>query len=73
MKQQLDFIITSNEALNENSYLLKVSPVNGETLQELNPGQFVQVLVQDSSAIFLRRPISINYIDKKRNEIFWLH
>ena len=71
MKQQLDFIITSNEALNENSYLLKVSPVNGETLQALNPGQFVQVLVQDSSAIFLRRPISINYIDKKSNEI-WL-
>ena len=71
MKQQLDFIITSNEALNEHSYLLKVSPVNGETLQELNPGQFVQVLVQDSSAIFFRRPISINYIDKKSNEI-WL-
>ena len=71
MKQQLDFIITSNEALNEHTFLLKVMPVNGEPLQEFDPGQFVQVLVQDSSAIFLRRPISINYYDKESNEM-WL-
>ena len=71
MKQQLDFKITSNEALNEQTFLLKVSPLNGELLQEVDPGQFVQVLVQDSSAIFLRRPISINYLDKESNEM-WL-
>lgn len=71
MKQQLDFKITSNEALNEHTFLMKVSPLNGELLQEVDPGQFVQVLVQDSSAIFLRRPISINYMDKLSNEM-WL-
>lgn len=71
MKQQLDFIITSNEALNEQTSLLKVSPVNGEPLQKLYPGQFVQILIKDTSALFLRRPISINYIDEDRNEI-WL-
>ncbi len=71
MKQKLDFIITSNEALNEKTFLLKVSPVNGETLQEVYPGQFVQILIADSSALFLRRPISINYIDKETNEM-WL-
>lgn len=71
MKQQLDFIITSNEALNEQTFLLKVSPMNGEPLKELYPGQFVQVLIHDSSAIFLRRPISINYVDKEANEM-WL-
>ena len=71
MKQKLDFAITSNEALNQQTFLLKVSPLNGELLQEFDPGQFVQLLVQDSSAIFLRRPISINYIDKENNEM-WL-
>ena len=70
-KQQLDFIITSNEALNEQTFLLKVSPKNGEPIQEVYPGQFVQILIHDSSALFLRRPISINYIDKEANEI-WL-
>ena len=70
-KQKLDFIITSNEALNEQTFLLKVSPLNGELIQEVEPGQFVQVLIQDSSALFLRRPISINYIDKETNEM-WL-
>lgn len=71
MKQKLDFIITSNEALNEKTFLLKVSPINGETLQEVYPGQFVQILIADSSALFLRRPISINYTDKETNEM-WL-
>lgn len=71
MKQKLDFIITSNEALNEKTFLLKVAPVNGETLQDVYPGQFVQILIADSAALFLRRPISINYIDKETNEM-WL-
>lgn len=71
MKQQLDFTITSNEALNEHTYLLKVVPVNGEPLQDAFPGQFVQVLVYDSSALFLRRPISINNVDEATNEL-WL-
>lgn len=71
MKQQLDFTITSNEALNEHTYLMKISPVNGKPLQEAHPGQFVQVLVHDSSDMFLRRPFSINYIDKATNEM-WL-
>ncbi len=71
MKQQLDFKITSNEPLNEQTFLLKVSPLNGEPLQEVDPGQFVQVLLYDSSALFLRRPFSINYIDKETNEM-WL-
>lgn len=71
MKQQLDFLISSNEALNEHTFLLKVSPVNGELLPKLDPGQFVQVLIRDSSALFLRRPISINNFDKESNEM-WL-
>lgn len=71
MKQKLDFIITSNEALNGNTYLLKVTPKNGKLMQDLHPGQFAQLLVNNSAIAFLRRPISINYFDKENNEI-WL-
>lgn len=67
----LDFIVQSNEILNVRNNLIKVSPVNNEILPEMYPGQFVQILVENSPNVFLRRPISINYIDKKKNEI-WL-
>lgn len=71
MKQKLDFIINSNDALNKQIFLLKVSPKNGAPLPDMYPGQFVHLLVHDSSSIFLRRPLSINYFDKEKNEI-WL-
>lgn len=67
----LDFIVQSNEILNVRNNLIKVSPVNNEILPEMYPGQFVQILVENSPNVFLRRPISINYIDNKKNEI-WL-
>jgi dihydroorotate dehydrogenase electron transfer subunit len=35
------------------------------------PGQFIEVRVDGSSTTFLRRPISINFIDRKQNEL-WL-
>jgi dihydroorotate dehydrogenase electron transfer subunit len=35
------------------------------------PGQFVQVKAGDSEKTFLRRPFSINYVDKEANEL-WL-
>lgn len=35
------------------------------------PGQFVEVRVDGSPATFLRRPISINYVDEAQNEL-WL-
>ena len=35
------------------------------------PGQFVEVRVDGSPSTFLRRPISINFVDKERNEL-WL-
>lgn len=67
----LDFLVQSNEILNDRNNLIKVSPANNETLPEMFPGQFVQILVDNSPEVFLRRPISINYFDKKKNEI-WL-
>ena len=35
------------------------------------PGQFVEVHVENSPTTFLRRPISVNYVDKSKNEL-WL-
>jgi dihydroorotate dehydrogenase electron transfer subunit len=38
-----------------------------ELLPQILPGQFVQVLVKDSSSTFLRRPFSIHTIDQAMN------
>lgn len=40
-------------------------------LPDMLPGQFVEVLVNGSPETFLRRPISINFVDSKSNEL-WL-
>jgi dihydroorotate dehydrogenase electron transfer subunit len=37
----------------------------------MSPGQFVEVRVDNSPTTFLRRPISINFVDKQNNEL-WL-
>ncbi len=71
MKKVLDFIIRSNEKLNEQNHLLKVYPANSEKLQEMFPGQFMQIYVDNSPSVFLRRPISINFVDYATNEV-WL-
>lgn len=69
--QVLDFTVRSNEALNDHNHLIKVAPARNEILPEMHPGQFVQILVDNSPHVFLRRPISINFVDKEKNEI-WL-
>ena len=40
-------------------------------LPPMRPGQFVEVRVDGSASTFLRRPISINYVDYEENEL-WL-
>lgn len=69
--QILDFIVSSNEALNERNHLIKVTPSSNAPLPVMYPGQFVQVLVDHSPHVFLRRPLSINFIDMGKNEM-WL-
>lgn len=49
--------------------LLKLT--QDDPLPEMLPGQFVEVRVDDSPTTFLRRPISVNYVDRDRNEL-WL-
>lgn len=68
-KYILDLEVTENQRLHPNYCLLKLT---GEaTLPEMRPGQFVEVRVDNSPTTFLRRPISVNYVDKATNEL-WL-
>lgn len=71
MKHLIDFRVSENRRLTPSYGLLKLTPVNGEPIPEVFPGQFVQVAVQNSPGTFLRRPISINNVDRRSNEL-WL-
>jgi dihydroorotate dehydrogenase electron transfer subunit len=57
------------EYLHPRFVLIKLK--SDEALPEIKPGQFVEVKVEGSASTFLRRPISINYVDKENSEI-WL-
>lgn len=65
----LDMKVTENCRLHKNYCLLKLT--SDQALPDMIPGQFVQVHVNNSPTTFLRRPISINYVDKTTNEL-WL-
>lgn len=65
----LDLTVVDNVRLNYQYVLLKLT--HSEKLPPVLPGQFAEVRVDDSSETFLRRPISINFIDTLRNEL-WL-
>lgn len=71
MKQKfiLDLKVVSVERLNEKNVLIKLT--HDADLPDMKPGQFVEVRVDGSASTYLRRPISINFVDKERNEL-WL-
>lgn len=71
MKKILDLIVTQNLQLNQNYCLLKLTTPDGTNLPDMYPGQFVQIRVDGSKETFLRRPISVNFVDKEKNEL-WL-
>lgn len=64
-----DLCVNSVDRPSGRHILLKLTQDN--PLPEMLPGQFVEVRVDNSPHTFLRRPISINYIDKRKNEM-WL-
>ena len=68
-KRMLDLKVVANERLHSKYYLLKFTA--DDPLPEMIPGQFVQVRVEGSPSTFLRRPLSVNYVDKAANEM-WL-
>ena len=60
--------VVENLRIHQNYCLLKLSA--DDALPEMLPGQFVEVKINNSTT-FLRRPISINFVDKEKNEL-WL-
>lgn len=65
-----DLTIAEAILLREDYILLKITD-SESPLPAMRAGQFVEVLVEGSPTTFLRRPISINFVDKGRNEL-WL-
>ena len=64
-----DLIVTAKQQLNNQYFLLKLT--SKECLPKMFPGQFVEVLVENSTTTFLRRPLSIHFVDTSSNEL-WL-
>lgn len=64
-----DLLISEMIRLNEQYFIIKLTAE--DKLPEMLPGQFAEIKVEDSPSTFLRRPISINFVDYERNEL-WL-
>lgn len=69
-KYILDLKVVSCERLGDRYALLKLT--SDDCLPEMLPGQFAELRVDGSPSTFLRRPISINYLDRERNEVWFL-
>lgn len=68
-KYILDLIVKENRPLSAQYFLLILG--SDQPLPEMLPGQFVEARVDASPSTFLRRPLSIHYVDYTRNEL-WL-
>jgi dihydroorotate dehydrogenase electron transfer subunit len=68
-KYLLDLTVKAVERIHEHYVLIKLT--DDKPLPEMLPGQFVEIRVDGSPATFLRRPISINFVDHEQNEL-WL-
>lgn len=68
-KYILDLTVKQVERISPKHVLLRLT--DHRPLPDMVPGQFVEVRVDGSDTTFLRRPISINFVDKSCNEL-WL-
>ena len=68
-KYVLDLRVTHCEQLGERYLLIKLTA--DTPLPEMIPGQFAELKIEGSPSTFLRRPISIHYVDRQTNEV-WL-
>lgn len=64
-KEVCDCKIIQNTQLNHDNFLIKLQP--SSKLQIIQPGQFVNIQVKNTSTTFLRRPFSIHDVDYERN------
>lgn len=66
-KYILDLTVRETVAVGKQAVLLRLTA--DEQLPEMLPGQFVEVRVDQTPSVMLRRPISIHYYDKALNEL----
>ena len=66
-KRIQDFTVVKNISLNQRHFILEL--LAPEPLPEIFPGQFADVLVENSPSVFLRRPFSIYSVNKEGNSI----
>ncbi len=66
-KYILDLTVREALAVGKQFVLLRLTSEN--PLPEMLPGQFVEVRVDETPSVLLRRPISIHYYDKEANEL----
>lgn len=71
MKHLLDLQVVEVSHPHERYVLLKLTDPS-KALPAMNPGQFAQLRVDGSPTTFLRRPISIHYVDYATNQIWFL-
>jgi dihydroorotate dehydrogenase electron transfer subunit len=64
-----DFTVSENIHLNDHYILLKLT--QEAPLPDMLPGQFVEVRIDHTPEVMLRRPISINFVDREHN-MLWL-
>ena len=69
-KYILDLTVVDKQHPHVNYVLLKLT--SSSPLPEMRPGQFAEIRVDGSPTTFLRRPISINYVDKETNQVWFL-
>lgn len=68
-KYILDLTVRAVERINGKYVLVRLT--SADRLPDMRPGQFVEVRIDNTSETFLRRPISINFVDRAANEL-WL-
>ena len=66
----LDLIVKENIKLQSNYVLLKMGL--SSKLPPILPGQFAELKIEGSPSTYLRRPISINFVDRQHNEVWFL-
>ncbi|MDE6490035.1 MAG: dihydroorotate dehydrogenase electron transfer subunit [Muribaculaceae bacterium] len=71
-KHIMDLTVSRNDRLTPVYSRIVLTTADGSALPDMLPGQFVQIRVDGSQSTFLRRPISINFVDRTTNELHLL-
>ncbi len=70
-KYVLDLKVSALTRLGNQHLLIKCKPSEGN-LPPMLPGQFAQLRIDTSAQAYLRRPISIHYVDEQKDEVWFL-